>query len=399
MAYGSFIPYACNNQKRGDYALKKKVLFLLALLVCFCGMCNACAEVIMLPDFEITKDGEIKAYYGDEWVVVPDEIDGIPVIKIGEKAFFDLGIKDAYLPEGLSVIGNSSFEGCNITSVDIPSTVKIIGESAFENCWDLLTVFINFDENTLIGENAFKGTGELVFYINCDVDTKAIERKLLASKGDSNFEVNVRHVAAEYDEKGNVKCNGCGFYEQEELPFEDVLTDVWYYDYVVSAYQNNIIEGKSERIFDPDSGMTSAEAVKIAATIHMLFNDTKLDTPEGPWYQQYVDYCYKYNLIDHSVVFDWEAPVTRAEMAYIFANCDPWDEWYEDINDVPLTDISDVSTSTPFAYQILTLYNKGIAVGDENMSFHPDEGIRRCEAAAIISRIMDWHKRIELPKG
>jgi len=84
---------------------------------------------------------------------------------------------------------------------------------------------------------------------------------------------------------------------------------------------------------------------------------------------------------------------------YIFANCDPFGDWYEEINDVPITDIPDVFDSTPFAYQILSLYNKGIAVGDEDMSFHPAENIKRCEVVAIISRIMDWKSRIELPKG
>lgn len=382
--------------------MKKTISLLLALLFTFSSVCIASAEVLMLPDFLITEDGEITDYYGGEWVVVPEEINGIPVTKIGEQAFFDLGITDVYLSEGLSVIGKSSFEGCNTTSVDIPSTVKIIGDRAFANCAELLTVFIGFDENTIIGEDAFAGTGHLLFYINCDVDTKAIERKLLEAKGDKNFEVTIRHVAADYDEEGNVVCTECGFAEQyswEGLPFTDVGQDAWYYDYVQSAYLNKIINGKSETIFDPDAGMTCAEAAKIAASIHMIFNESSLSTPEGPWYQQYVDYCYGNGLIEESVVFDWEANITRAQMAYIFANCDPFDYWYEDINDVPITDIPDVSGATPFAHQILILYNKGIAVGDETMSFHPDDSIKRCEVAAIISRIMDWKERIELPKG
>ena len=382
--------------------MKKTISVLLALLVAFSSMCITFAEVITLPDFLITKEGEITDYYGGEWVVVPEEIDGVPVTKIGEQAFFDLGIADVYLPEGLSVIGKSAFEGSNITSVDIPSTVKIIADRAFANCKELFTIFADFDENTVIGEDAFAGTGHLLFYINCNVDTKTIERNIVLAKGDKNFEVEICHVASEYDEQGNVKCTECGYsetYSDAVLPFEDVPHDVWYYDYVESAYHNKIINGKSETIFDPDAGMTCAEAAKIAASIHLIFNDTELETPEGPWYQQYVDYCYDNGIIEKSVVFDWEENITRAQMAYIFANCDPFESWYEDINDVPITDIPDVSGTTTFAYQILTLYNKGIAVGDETMSFHPEDSIKRCEAAAIVSRIMDWRARIELPKG
>lgn len=382
--------------------MKKTLSLLLALLTVLGSMCVVSAEETAQTQFKITKEGEITHYYGGEWVVVPEEIDGIPVTKIGEEAFFDLGIADAYLPEGLSVIGKSAFEGCNITSVDIPRTVKIIADRAFANCEELLTVFTKFDENTVIGEDAFLGTGHVIFYLDCDVDHMAIERSLIEAKGDRNFEVEIRHTASEYDEEGNVKCTACGFMEQftrEGLPFTDVPQDAWYYDYVMRAYLNKIINGKSETIFDPDAGMTCAEAAKIAASIHIIFNDAKLETPEGPWYQQYVDYCYDNGIIGKSVVFDWEKNITRAEMAYIFSNCDPFADWYVDINDVPITDIPDVTGSTPYAYNILSLYNKGIAVGDESMSFHPNDSIKRCEAAAIVSRIMDWKERIELPKG
>jgi len=269
------------------------------LMVVLGSMCIASAEVIMLPDYEITKEGEITAYHGAQWVVVPETIDGISVTKIGEEVFLDMGIEDAYLPEGLSVIGKSAFEGSNITSVDIPSTVNIIADNAFANCGELLTVYTKFDEDTAIGEDAFAGTGHLIFYINCDVDAKLVEQKIVEAKGDRNFEVDIRHTASEYDEEGNVICNECGYKEQIlwELPFTDVPQDAWYYDYVISAYANKIINGKSETIFDPDAGMTCAEAAKIAASIHLIFNTAELGTPEGPWYQQYVDYCYDNGII------------------------------------------------------------------------------------------------------
>ena len=306
-----------------------------------------------------------------------------------------------YLSEGLTTIGKSAFEGSNTKSVDIPSSVKVIEERAFANCEELLTVFISFDENTTIGDDAFLGTGHLIFYLNCNADTKAMERNILLAKGDLDLEVHIRHVATEYDDNGNVICTECGYREEVlwELPFTDVKEDSWYYYSVMSAYANRIIVGKTETIFDPDADMTCGEAAKIAASVHMIFNNAPLGESEGAWYQKYVDYCYDNGIIDKSVVFDWSKPITRAQMAYIFANYDPFDDWFENINDVPVSDIPDVSSATPFVYQILTLYNKGIAVGDEAMNFHPNDNIKRCEAAAIVYRIMDWHERVELPKG
>ena len=185
----------------------------------------------------------------------------------------------------------------------------------------------------------------------------------------------------------------------ETMMFEDVPADAWYYEYVKSAYFNRIINGKSETIFDPDGSLTCGEAAKIATCINAIFLGGLPEHEGNPWYQPYVDYCYEHGLIENDIVFDWNKPITRGQMAYIFSHCDPFDDWYQDINDVSITDIPDVNNKTSYASEILILYNKGIAVGDENMKFFPEANIKRCEVAAIISRIMDWHSRIELPKG
>jgi hypothetical protein len=115
------------------------------------------------------------------------------------------------------------------------------------------------------------------------------------------------------------------------------------------------------------------------------------------WYDVYVDYCYANAIIEDYIVFDWNANATRAQMAYLFSRCD-MERCF--INDVPLTDIPDVYDTTPHAYEILDLYNKGIAVGsDEHMTYYPDSQVKRSEAAALVSRILCHDMRIELPKG
>ena len=256
--------------------MKKMLALLWALSVIFYlnSFTVAFADETVDTDFEITDSGEITAYYGGEWVVVPEQIDSIPVIKIGEQAFFDLGISDVYLPERLSVIGKSAFEGSAIESVDIQSGVIIIGERAFANCPNLYTVFVDFDENTVIGKEAFYGTNYLLFYVNCDVNIDEFSKKIFEAKGDQNYEFTICHVASDYDEQGNVLCSECGYLEtptMELLPFEDIPVDAWYYDYVQNAYSNQIINRKSETIFDPEAGMTCAEAAKIAACINAIF--------------------------------------------------------------------------------------------------------------------------------
>ena len=205
-----------------------------------------------------------------------------------------------------------------------------------------------------------------------------------------------------------IYCELCGFkgskyLPNKSIPFTDVANDTWYYPYVLTAYEFGILDGKTKTTFDPDAGMTLAEAAKIAACIFEHLAATGADFTAAPgesWYQPYVDFCYEYSILEDYITFQWEKPATRAQMAYLFSRADfnPDGAYY--VNpDVPLTDIPDVYDTTPFAYEILELYRRGIAVGGEHMAFYPNSGVKRSEAAAFISRILCYDMRIELPRG
>ncbi len=393
----------------------KKLISVLALLALFLNtVVFAEPELLKSSDgiYEYTADGVISAYYGGETVTVPAEIDGAKIKKIGEMTFFDLGISSVYIEEGIEEIGKSAFEGSNIWYANIPSTLKSIYECAFANCSNLTDLTLG-SEQVIFGKNVFSGTGYINFCVPCTADKDALKRKISTAKGDDNFILsefhsNLSESMAEKDIYGKnmIYCEDCGFkgskYSEDiSLPFSDVFEDEWYYPYVQTAYNFGIINGKSETVFDPDAGLTCAEAAKIAAVIHSRNrNDSKevVFSPTGSnWYDVYVDYCYENSILEDYIVFDWNENATRAQMAYLFSRCD-MDKYY--INEVPLTDIPDVYDTTPFAYEILDLYNKGIAVGsNEYMAYYPDAQVKRSEAAALISRILCHDMRIELPKG
>ncbi|MDE6746350.1 MAG: leucine-rich repeat domain-containing protein, partial [Oscillospiraceae bacterium] len=92
----------------------------------------------------------------DSEVIVPAEIDGLPVTVLEEYAFGgNETLTRVELPDSLITIGVSAFAFCkNLKSVVIPENVSEIGEEAFYSCESLESVSIpkNVSE---IGEDAF----------------------------------------------------------------------------------------------------------------------------------------------------------------------------------------------------------------------------------------------------
>lgn len=69
-------------------------------------------------------------------VVIPSEIEGYPVKRISDLAFFNcLELKTVKIEEGVRTIGYKSFFNClELTTVEIPNTVIKIASLAFGWC-------------------------------------------------------------------------------------------------------------------------------------------------------------------------------------------------------------------------------------------------------------------------
>ena len=186
--------------------------------------------------------------------------------------------------------------------------------------------------------------------------------------------------------------------------FTDVKPDSWYYEDVDNAVRLGIINGKTETTFAPDDNLTYAEAIKLAACMYQLYKDGSVYLVPGgnPWYQIYVDYAKDHGIITENFFYkvsNINEKATRAGYMEIFANALP-DEALMGINNVPDGSIPDVPMAFESSISIYKLYRAGILTGvDAKHNCKPEDNIKRCEVAAIITRMMDETKRVKFSMG
>jgi len=173
--------------------------------------------------------------------------------------------------------------------------------------------------------------------------------------------------------------------------FTDVNEDLWFgynRDRVIAkAFEYGLMRGTSATTFNPTGNVTIAEAIAIAARVHSIYTTgTASFTQSSPWHQVYVDYAIANRIISAGDFTNVGRGATRAEMAYIFANALPQNEFQRQntVNSLP-----DVGSATPFRASIILLFEAGVLTGNDAAgTFLPNNNISRAEASAIISRVI-----------
>ncbi|MDR0732038.1 MAG: leucine-rich repeat domain-containing protein, partial [Treponema sp.] len=83
--------------------------------------------------FDDTKI-EITRYKGSvKNVVIPEKINNLPVVAIGDSAFSDNQLTSITLPNSLTSIGDWAFRNNQLTSITLPNSITSIGDSAFRD--------------------------------------------------------------------------------------------------------------------------------------------------------------------------------------------------------------------------------------------------------------------------
>ena len=243
------------------------------------------ASVIQDGDYEIDFDsGTITKCTAKGEVVIPTEIAGVTVRRIGKRAFTGpsttsisvtipegvsisseafnscIGLRSVTLPENLSGIPDDAFHGCeNLVSVTIPKNVQTISTSAFSGCKRLQNVtFEDGSKLSQIGHCAFQECGLKSIEIPASVTSignVAFEScsnlknvtfaagSNLASIGDSAFyrcsSLWSIEIPASVTTIGGYAFQGCGSLGSIEIPssvtsigdyaFDGCESDIWYH--------------------------------------------------------------------------------------------------------------------------------------------------------------------------
>mgnify|MGYP002802687320 CR=1 FL=1 len=178
--------------------MKKKILLTL-LTICMIATCaiglSACGEKPSGGD-SVTQDGltyvlnEDNASYAlvqydnveDTDLVIPAEINGKPVTRIGVTAFGNYNnLTTITIPDSVTWIGNFAFSGCNaLMKVTLGRGVTYIGDGAFGACYSLVEVC------NLSSLDIVKGSEEngLVAYFALNVYSDTQGESKLTNTGD-----------------------------------------------------------------------------------------------------------------------------------------------------------------------------------------------------------------------
>lgn len=159
--------------------------------------------------------GTIVEYTNDKSttsLVIPSEIDGVQVKRIGEKVFEDSKLESITMPNGVTSIGDFAFDRCgNLTSIVIPNGVTSIGICAFQNCSSATDITIPSSVTSIeryafhLCESTFHVESERTkqLLLKCNINESNIILNGQSSAVNQNASANINNVSTKVNENGN----------------------------------------------------------------------------------------------------------------------------------------------------------------------------------------------------
>ncbi len=158
--------------------------------------------------------------------------------------------------------------------------------------------------------------------------------------------------------------------------YSDISSADWFYPYVSSLINDNIISGYPDGTFKPYKPATYGETLKL---ILLAAGYEAKEPTNSHWASGYADFAVSEGFIETDITLNLDDPITRLTVATIASKALSLPE---STLETPFTDTDNT--------HVLSLYETGIIEGstkDDTLVFLPDNSIKRSEISAIILRI------------
>lgn len=171
----------------------------------------------------------------------------------------------------------------------------------------------------------------------------------------------------------------------QDSPFTDVPTDHWAFAYIRQANEENIITGMGDGTYLPDDVLTAAQfAVIVTQAFYWHGLDLSL---AGPWYAPYRRAAEEAGLMEGVGVENWDAAMTRYQMARLLYNIALNKGIAADGADA-LSAPSDLDRiPEPYQQAVLSAYRLGLLSGMEDGGFAGERSLTRAQAAVICAKL------------
>ncbi|PYG89705.1 S-layer family protein [Ruminiclostridium sufflavum DSM 19573] len=178
--------------------------------------------------------------------------------------------------------------------------------------------------------------------------------------------------------------------------FSDVKSSSWYYVYVNKLMSMSITSGIGNNKYGPDNPVTRAEFVIFICKANKLVQEegyTYSDT-DNHWAGNWISAAVTADIIDRGNAFSPDKAVTRQEAVEMLCRSINLEEDTERMS--PYTDVKADNGFSNRAYKEFLM--QGVIVNGKRY-FYPSNNIKRSEAAAVISNLVDYKADTESYKA
>ncbi len=180
--------------------------------------------------------------------------------------------------------------------------------------------------------------------------------------------------------------------ETNVLPFTDVKTTDWYYNAVLYAYQNGVMQGMDSATFSPDTNLTRAQMVQILYNIEgkpAVAASGFLDVKSGSWYADAVAWAQANGIVTgyDAFTFGPDDTLTRAQAATILMRYAAYKGM--DVKASAALTFTDAANVPDWASDAMEwCASSGLLQGDDNHNLLPNGTATRAQIATIMQRFL-----------